>query len=148
MGHDFPKDKDVWGNLSSFGQWVENPCVFFPCLIPTTFIMKDCWWLRQLMILGVGRQDCQSSPTCTLHHCWLHDVKKLLPSLPRGFHSFHDELKHSRTPLSHTSGFLSIHAQARSYSSSCRGHCLLIILMHMLVYPRSSSSTDSVDSAE
>ena len=42
---------------------------------------NDCWWLRQLWSLGVGWQDCQSSPTRTLHqqetlkhslHCALH----------------------------------------------------------------------------
>ena len=38
-----------------------------PLLIPTNFIKKGCWWLRQLMVLGVGWQDCQSSPTRTLH---------------------------------------------------------------------------------
>ena len=30
------------------------PCVFFPCFIPTIFIKKDCWWLRQLIVLGSG----------------------------------------------------------------------------------------------
>ena len=35
--------------------------------IPTTFIKNGCWWLRQLWSLGVGWQDCQSSPTRTLY---------------------------------------------------------------------------------
>ena len=34
---------------------------------PTTSIKNCCWWLRQLLFLGVGWQDWQSLPTCTLH---------------------------------------------------------------------------------
>ena len=65
-GHDFHKDKDE-GEIVNLGQWEKNPCVTSLCFIPTTFIKKDCWWLRQLIVLGVGWQDCQSSPTRTLY---------------------------------------------------------------------------------
>ena len=45
-GHDFHKDKG--GEIVKPWPMRENPCVFFPCFIPTTFIKKGCWWLRQL----------------------------------------------------------------------------------------------------
>ena len=45
----------------------EKPMCLLRCLIPTTFFMKDYWWLKQLMILEVGWQDCQSSSTRTLY---------------------------------------------------------------------------------
>ena len=118
----------MWGNLSNLGQWKKNPCVFLPCFIPTTFIKKCCWWLRQLWSLGVGWQDCQFSPTHTLHHSWLHSRRKFVPS--------HDKMKHSRTPLSCTTGFLSVHAlsnfgTSRFCCSSPRmNHLLFVGLTH------------------
>ena len=42
------------GKLLNLEQWGKNPCVIFPCFIPTTFIKKDWWWLRQLIVLGSG----------------------------------------------------------------------------------------------
>ena len=66
-GHDFHKDKDVGKFVKPWGPRGKIPMCLLPLLIPTTFIKKGCWWLRQLMVLGVGWQDYQSSPTCTLH---------------------------------------------------------------------------------
>ena len=128
---------------------------------PTTFIKNCCWWLRQLLSLGVGWQDCQYSPTRTVHHSsWLHNGREkpsrtlhyvgltIFCSPPRtGFTRFSLPLTHS--PLhacaehSHTSNSrplcsLFIHAQAGSCSSSGMNHCLLTVLTH-----RYSSVLDS-----
>ena len=48
----------------------ENPMCHLSLSYPTTFIKNCCWWLRQLLFLGVGWQDCQSLPTRTLHQQW------------------------------------------------------------------------------
>ena len=47
----------------------KKPCVT-TLSYPTTSIKNCWWWLRQLLFLGVGWQNCQSFPTRTLHP-WL-----------------------------------------------------------------------------
>ena len=63
----------MWGKLSNLDQWEKNTHMSsFPCLTQPLSLNNCCWWLRQLIVLGVGWQDFQSSPTHTLHHGWLH----------------------------------------------------------------------------
>ena len=64
----------MWGgNLTNFGQKEKNPCVLFPCFYFQPLSLKNyCWWLRQLIALGVRWQDYQSSPPRTLYpRFWL-----------------------------------------------------------------------------
>ena len=128
----FPKDKDVGEFVKPWPRG-KIPMCLLPLLIPTTFVKKDCWWLRQLIVLGSGVAGL-SVLTHTHTPPQLTSLTEEIRPFPRRAEAF-----------THF-WFLSIHAQARSCSSSLRGHRLSIILTHRLVYPRSSSSTDSVDS--
>ena len=67
-GLDFQKDKDVGGICQTLANERKIPMCLLFLVFPTTFIKKDCWWLRQLIVLGVGWQDFQSSTSRTLHH--------------------------------------------------------------------------------
>ena len=47
----------MWGKLSTLANKANYPCVFFPCLIPTTFFKNLCWQLGEVMaviVLGYG----------------------------------------------------------------------------------------------
>ena len=53
---------------------------------PTTFMENGCWWLGELLSLGVGWQGCQSlahmpTPPTTFHS--LHSIPVSSPSRPR-----------------------------------------------------------------
>ena len=80
--------------MSNLGLWGKNPCVstlscFPPSLVsPNRFdvLMENgCWWLGQLLSLGVGWQDClpfshTPTPPTTFHT--LHSIPVSSPSRP------------------------------------------------------------------
>ena len=127
-----------------------------PLLYPTTFIEEWLVVVEAVIVLGVGWQDCQSSPRRTLHPCltslWQEKPSRTLHyagltivcspprtgftwfSLPQAHSPLHACVEHSRTSNSCPLCSLFIHAKARSYSSSRRDRCLLIILMHRILH--------------
>ena len=77
----------MWGNLSNLEPKGGKTHVLSSFVLTNHFqliISAGSWGkLWQLMVLGVGWQDCQSMPTPTLHHSsWLHNVRKNLHALP------------------------------------------------------------------
>ena len=118
---DFHKDKGA-GELSNFIQWGQNPCVFLPYLSQPLSLNNCCWWLRQLIALGVGWQDYQSSPTHTLYHDFGYSSPHAdSPSSPRA-------AEHPRTAKFSSFLLLCIHGQKWSYFSPHAGPPLLCIL--------------------
>ena len=49
----FPRIR-MWGKLSTLANERKIPMCLLPFFFTTTFIKKDCWWLRQLIVLGSG----------------------------------------------------------------------------------------------
>ena len=69
MGHDFPKDKDVEGNLSILSQKGEKPMCLIPLFLFPTILIEELLLVVEAVndFGGLGWQDCQSSPTRTLY---------------------------------------------------------------------------------
>ena len=81
----------MWGNCPALTNGVKIQVFSYLVLFQPLSLKNGCWWLRQLLSLGVVWQDCQSLPTCTLHPQLTSQwQKKPLPSLPQGFYSLHD----------------------------------------------------------
>ena len=115
------------GELSNFSQWGQNPCVFLPCLFPTTFINNGFWWLRKIW-LGVecGRtvNPCPHSHSTSGLNLTLgknNDPDFVVHPSRRHFLPLHEFAEHPHTAISRP---------PCSCSPSCTSNCLLIVFTH------------------
>ena len=120
-GHDFHKDKDV-GEFVKPWPLGKNPCVTTLFYFQPLSLKNGRWWLMQLLSLGVGWQDCQFSPTRTLHplstSLWQGKTTTITHAR---YHSLHECIEHPRTAIS---------CPPCSCSPSRTSNCLLIVFTH------------------
>ena len=96
------------GEIVNLGQWEKNPYVFFLCFIPTTFIKKGCWWLRQLWSWKWGGRTVSPHPHVhSTHDFVVHPLTQIFFSTRLCWRLMHFQ-------FSRPSCCLFIHGQKRS----------------------------------
>ena len=117
MGHDFPKDKDVWGGIcQTLSQKGENPCVIFFVLFQLPPFNNFCWQLGKVMAV-----NCFGSGVAGLSvHASMHT--------PPSSWLWNGKGKPSRTLHSHRFFSLSLHELLNTHALKFR---VLAIVAHL-----------------
>ena len=106
----------MWGIGQTLGPRGKIPMCLLPLLIPTTFIKKGSWWLRQLWSWKWGGRTVSPHPHAHSTHNFC--CSSLTQTFFSGLHEF-DE--HPCTAIS---------CPPCGCSPSCTSNCLLIVFTH------------------